>query len=153
MKLSETIPPGCILRRLDGKGRDALFLEVAEHLHRQGHLRKPKEVAEKLAQREEMGSTAVGHEVAIPHCKLADLKEVCIAVGLHPDGLDFGAPDGRLVRLFFFVLSPQAQPTAHLTALARISKLVRAPGAVPNLLAAPTPEAFLEALKQEEKKL
>lgn len=153
MKLSESIPPTCILRRLEGDGRDALFREVAEHLHRQGFIRRPKDVAEKLAQREEMGSTAVGQEVAIPHCKLGDLKEVLVAVGLHPEGLPFGAPDGKPVRLFFFVLSPQAQPTAHLTALARISKLVRAPGTLHSLLAAPTPEAFLEALKQEEKKL
>lgn len=153
MKLSEAIPPACILRRLEGSGREALFREVAEHLHRQGFIRRPKDVAEKLLQREEMGSTAVGREVALPHCKLADLKEVLVAVGLHPDGIPFDAPDGRPVRLFFFVLSPQAQPTAHLTALARISKLVRAPGTVHALLVAPTPEAFLESLKQEEKKL
>lgn len=153
MKLSDSIPPACILRRLEGTGREALFREVAEHLHRQGFIRRPKDVAEKLAQREDMGSTAVGQEVAIPHCKMSDLKEVLVAVGIHPEGLAFGAPDGRPVRLFFFVLSPQAQPTAHLTALAKISKLVRAPGTVQSLLAAPTPEAFLEALRQEEKKL
>lgn len=153
MKLSEIIPPGCILRRLEGTGRDALFRAMTEHLHRQGFIRRPKEVAEKLTEREEMGSTAVGHEVAIPHCKLGDLKEVLVAVGLHPDGLPFGAPDGRPVRLFFFVLSPQTQPTAHLTALSRISKLVRAPGSLASLLAAPTPETFLEVLRQEEKKL
>ncbi len=153
MKLSECIPPACIIRRLEGEGRETLFKEVADHLHRLGLVRRPKDVAEKLAQREEMGSTAVGHEVAIPHCKLNELKEVLVAVGLHPEGLAFGAPDGQPVRLFFFVLSPQAQPTAHLTALARISKLVRAPGTLRSLLAAPTPEAFLEVLRQEEKKL
>ncbi len=152
MKLSEAIPPACIIRRLEGTGPEALFREVADHLHRQKFVRRPKEVAEKLALREEMGSTAVGREVAIPHCKLADLKEVLIAVGLHPEGLPFGAPDGLPVRLFFFVFSPQSQPTAHLNALARISKLVRAPGILRALLAAPTPEAFLEALRQEEKK-
>lgn len=59
---------------------------------------------ERVLEREEFVSTALGEGVAIPHARLdVGLKPV-IAVGRHLNGLDFGAPDGAPVNLILLVL-------------------------------------------------
>jgi PTS system nitrogen regulatory IIA component len=78
-----------------------------------------------LLEREQLGSTGIGHGVAIPHCKLKGLDHGILALGLARPGVDFGAPDGKPVSVFFLVLSPDDNPAEHLQTLARVSKWVR----------------------------
>jgi nitrogen PTS system EIIA component len=78
-----------------------------------------------LLEREQLGSTGIGHGVAIPHCKLKGLDHGIVALGLARPGVDFGAPDGKPVSVFFLVLSPDEHPAEHLQTLARVSRWVR----------------------------
>jgi mannitol/fructose-specific phosphotransferase system IIA component (Ntr-type) len=89
---------------------------------------------ERLVEREELGSTAIGQGVAIPHCKMENLDRVVMAVGLSRRGVDFESEDGKPVRLFFLIVSPADRPAAHLRSLAAISKWVKADRHVERLL-------------------
>ncbi len=81
---------------------------------------------QRLWEREQLGSTAIGRGIAIPHCKLDGLERVVlVAVGLAPAGVDFGAADEQPVRLFFVVVSPSRSPAEHLQSLAAISRWVK----------------------------
>ena len=80
-----------------------------------------------LMERERLGTTGIGHGIAIPHAKLADLDRV---VGLfarldHP--VDFEALDEQPSDLIFLLLAPHSADTESLKALARISRLLRDP--------------------------
>jgi PTS system nitrogen regulatory IIA component len=101
-----------------------------------------------LLEREQLGSTAIGHGVAIPHCKLHGLAQGIVAVGVARLPVDFGAADGEPVSLFFLVLSPDDQPAEHLQTLSRISRWVRAGGHVGTLLGLPDRKAIHDFLKE-----
>lgn len=102
----------------------------------------------RLVEREELGSTAIGNGVAIPHCKMENLRKVEVAIGLSREGVEFESEDGKPVQLFFLVVSPTESPAAHLRALAAISKWVKADRHVERLLALDAPEDIWEILQE-----
>jgi PTS system nitrogen regulatory IIA component len=102
----------------------------------------------RLVEREELGSTAIGGGVAIPHCKMDNLEDVVVAVGLSRDGVEFESEDGAPVRLFFLVVSPSDKPAAHLRSLAAISKWVKADRHVERLLELEEPGQIWSLLQE-----
>jgi len=82
-------------------------------------------IFEGLHAREQLGSTGVGHGVAIPHAKgpkLEHIYGVFIALG---DPVVFESVDDLPVDLVFMLLAPEGAGTEHLKALARVSRLLR----------------------------
>lgn len=78
-----------------------------------------------LVERERLGTTGIGKGVAIPHARLAGLKDLyCLFMRVNP-AVDFEAIDGKPVDLIFCLLVPEESGADHLKALARISKLLR----------------------------
>ncbi|MEJ5239003.1 PTS sugar transporter subunit IIA [Limisphaera sp. VF-2] len=107
-----------------------------------------------LREREELHSTGIGDGVALPHARqaLPDLlTEPELAFGRHPAGVAFRAVDGRPVRLFFLLLAPNL--TIHLAMLARISRLLRQAALREALLAAPSPQAVMDLVREAELQL
>ncbi|MEJ5165995.1 MAG: PTS sugar transporter subunit IIA [Thermoanaerobaculia bacterium] len=153
MKISEMLDPSLILLPLKGNTKEEVFKELEEHLEKNKYIKKNEPIAELLHKREDLGSTAVGKGVAIPHCKSENLKDTLLAIGIKKEGIYFPSPDGELVKILFFVLSPPGKTIDHLQLLSKISKLIRIPGVIQNLQAATSPQNFLEILKKEEKKL
>ncbi len=85
-----------------------------------------EELFRRLWEREQLSSTGIGDGIAIPHCKMPGLRQAVLAVGIAPQGVDFGAADGKPVKLFFCVVSPEAAPSEHLRVLAAISRWIKA---------------------------
>ncbi|HXU45246.1 MAG TPA: PTS sugar transporter subunit IIA [Thermoanaerobaculia bacterium] len=104
----------------------------------------------RLAEREALGSTGIGGGVAIPHCKLAGISRAILAIGIAPQGVDYGAVDHQPVRLFFLVVSPSQSPAEHLQVLAAISRWVRFEGRVGRLLAERDPQAVYDLFLASE---
>ena len=78
-----------------------------------------------LVERERLGTTGIGKGVAIPHARLAGLKDLyCLFMRVNP-AVDFESIDGKPVDLIFCLLVPEESGADHLKALARISKLLR----------------------------
>ena len=78
------------------------------------------------SEREQLGSTAIGDGVAIPHCKLPRLDRVVVAVGHGPGGVAIRRRDGQPVRLFFLVVSPErARRPSTCRCLAAISRWLK----------------------------
>ncbi len=82
-------------------------------------------VVELLLAREALGSTAIGHNVGIPHAKTDCVKDLIAAFGMSKRGVDFDSLDGEPVYIFFLLLAPQDSAGPHLKALARISRLIK----------------------------
>lgn len=98
-----------------------------------------------LEDREAMGSTGFGDGVAIPHCRIAGLKQFVLGIGISKRGIDFDALDNRKVHLFCYLLGPEAQPNMHVKILAAISQVVGKESAREELLKAPTALALYES--------
>lgn len=75
--------------------------------------------------REKLGTTAVGHGIAIPHARVEGVSTVCGAFVRLPTAIDFEAADGKPVDLVFMLLSPHDAGADHLHALAIVSRLLR----------------------------
>lgn len=138
---------------LAGTTVEESLAEMSAGLARFGAVRDPDDVARRLVERERLGSTGLGAGIAIPHCKVRDLADVVLAVGVSRTGIDFRAADGVPVTLVFLVLSPSEAPALHLQALARISRIIRMPGVAEGLRTAPTAGAIAEILKEAERQL
>lgn len=81
-------------------------------------------VTDSLFSRERLGSTGLGHGVAIPHGRIKGLKAPMAAVFqlAHPIGFD--APDDQVVELLIFLLVPEAATQKHLEILSEIAELL-----------------------------
>ncbi len=77
-----------------------------------------------LLGRERLGSTALGHDVAIPHGRLKDLQEPHAAFIRLAEPIRFDVSDGRTARLLFFLLMPETATQLHLDMLAGIARLM-----------------------------
>lgn len=84
-------------------------------------------VFQSLIARERLGSTALGHHIAVPHGRIKGLKEPCAAFIRLADPVRFDPSDGRLASLLFFLLVPETATQLHLDLLAEIAKLVSNP--------------------------
>ncbi len=60
-----------------------------------------------LAQ-EDRAPSGLVHNMAVPHARLDELTSPVVGVGISRLGVDFDAPDGRLSRLIFLVLTPKS---------------------------------------------
>lgn len=77
-----------------------------------------------LINRERLGSTALGHSVAVPHGRIKNLKEPYAAFLRLAEPVRFDIADGRTARLLFILLIPEAATQLHLDLLAAIARLM-----------------------------
>lgn len=148
--LQGLLDPRFVFTDLRGPGMEEVLGEMARRLAAAGAIRDAAELTSRLIERERLGCTSLGGGVAIPHCKSKDVGDVVLSIGLAPQGVDFRSADGAPVTLIFLILSPADQPALHLQTLARISRLLRAPGVGESLRRAGTREEILESLKGSE---
>ena len=94
-----------------------------------------REIFDTLLQRERLGSTGVGHGVAIPHAKLSNLDRMIGIFARLDRPLDFEAIDDQPVDLIFMLLAPDGAGADHLKALARVARLLRDPAVAAKLRA------------------
>lgn len=83
------------------------------------------DIYQKLIERERLGSTGIGHGVAVPHCRVDGCKEITGALLHLQDQVDFDAIDGEPVDLIFALIVPAEHNQKHLDALAAIANLMQ----------------------------
>jgi PTS system nitrogen regulatory IIA component len=150
VKLSLLLRPEHILLDLPARSREEVLVGVAERLAKTGAVRNGRDLVALLLDRERLGATAVGDDVAIPHCKVPGLREIVAAFARSREAILFGSAEAEQARLFFFVLSPREQPAAHLQVLANIARLLRNPQARKLFTEASTAEELLRSLSRLE---
>jgi PTS system nitrogen regulatory IIA component len=90
-------------------------------------------VFEALLQRERLGSTGVGHGVAIPHAKLGGIGKIIGLFARLEKPVDFEALDEEPVDLVFALVAPEQAGADHLRALARVARVLRDPAVAAKL--------------------
>jgi len=107
-----------------------------------------REIFDTLLQRERLGSTGVGHGVAIPHGKLVRLDRLFGLFARLDQPIDFEALDEEPVDLVFVLLAPEGAGADHLKALARIARVLRDPATAAKLRATTEANALFALLTQ-----
>lgn len=103
-----------------------------------------------LLERERLGTTGVGHGIAIPHGKLPNLDRVHGVFARLERPVDFDAIDEQPVDLMFLLLAPESAGADHLKALARVSRLLRGASMCEKLRGCDNADAIYALLTQQE---
>ncbi len=152
MKIIDYLSPDDVLPALASRTQHSVLEEFAGHLARMGRIRVASALVDALVERENLGSTGIGHGVAIPHGRLKGLSDILIAFGRSLAGVPFDAHDGQPVHLFFLLVAPEDSAGLHLKALARISRIVKSPDCRKALMNAPDREAIYQVISEEDEK-
>jgi PTS system nitrogen regulatory IIA component len=105
-------------------------------------------VTDSLFSRERLGSTGLGHGVAIPHGRIKGLKSPMAAVFSLASPIGFDAPDEQPVKLMIFLLVPEAATQQHLEILAEIAEMLSDGGLRERLLASTSAQDLFDQIAQ-----
>ncbi|MFO0798890.1 MAG: PTS sugar transporter subunit IIA [Gemmataceae bacterium] len=96
------------------------------------------DVVKEVMRREQLGTTGIGRNIAIPHSRHAAAEKLIGALGIAPNGLPFDSLDGEPVYVFVLLVSPKDRPGDHLRALEAVVRTMRNEDYVKQLRACTT---------------
>ncbi|MCK8828289.1 fructose PTS transporter subunit IIA [Natroniella acetigena] len=150
MKLTELLTEDLIKLNLEGKDKEACLKELVTLLAEAGKITEQEEFYQTILAREELSTTGVGNQVAIPHGKSEVVKEPTIVFAKSETGVDYGSIDDQDVKLFFMIAVPEKKSEEHLKVLAKLSRKLMHQEFREDLLTAATKQKVLEVIKEHE---
>lgn len=121
-QLLRLLPPENVLLDLEATSKKRVFESVGLLFeNKQGIARST--VFEALFAREKLGSTGLGHGIAVPHGRIKGLKEAKGAFVRLASPVPFESPDGKPVSMLFVLLVPEHATEQHLQILSELAEL------------------------------
>ena len=114
MRITELLKKESIELGVKVSGKEEAIDKLIGLMAAGGRLNDRAGYKEGILAREALGSTAVGEGIAIPHAKVAAVKEPGLAAMVVPDGVDYEAFDGSLANLIFMIAAPEGEADVHL---------------------------------------
>ncbi len=153
MKIVDILSKDAVKVDLQARDKKGVIEEISELVVRSAGLTDKQGVVQVLMEREALGSTGIGLNVAIPHAKLQGVDSIIAALARSKEGIDFGSIDGQPVMLFFVLISGVNTAGIHLKALAKISRLLKNDETREALISCNCSVEMYEILSREESKL
>lgn len=150
MKITEILSPELVIPALDGRSKPEILRELARCLTTKYSEIDVAALVATLAERERLGSTAIGDGIAIPHGKIRGARQILGTFGRHRKGLDFESLDGGPTHLFFLLVAPEDSTSLHLKALARVSRLFKDASFREQLMASPDAAEIYRLIVEED---
>jgi len=151
VELTEFISPQLIKLELQSTRKVDAIKELIDLLDRAGYVTDAEAFLKSVLEREKVGSTGIGKGIAIPHSRTATVREVVVAIGRSPAGIEFDALDNKPVQLIFLIAAPVESGGLYLKALARLSRLLRYQEFRNELMDAKTVDEVIKIISAEEK--
>ena len=120
--ISKLLPAQNVLLDLDVSSKKRVF-EHAGLVFENNHNIARSQVFDSLFAREKLGSTGLGQGVAIPHGRIAKLRDATAAFVKTSHPIPFDAPDGLPVDLIFVLLVPERATDLHLQILGELAQM------------------------------
>lgn len=150
MKITDLLKKESVELGVKVSSKEAAIDKLVELMNSAGRLKDKAAYKEGILAREALGSTAVGDGIAIPHAKVAAVKEPGLAAIVVPDGVDYEAYDGSLSKIIFMIAAPDGEADVHLEALSKLSTLLMDPDFKESLIHAGSKEEFLRLIDEKE---
>ena len=133
---------------LEGESKDEILKELIALL---GLDEKSEGILFKmLKRRENLGSTGIGHGIAIPHCRSLVVNRLRIAFGRKVNGVDYKAIDEAPVHNFFLIVAPPLEVSnQYLPVLGKIAQFAKEPDVPERLSQMESPDQFLALLEEK----
>ncbi|MEN6584935.1 MAG: PTS IIA-like nitrogen regulatory protein PtsN [Sulfuricella sp.] len=120
--IAKILPLDNVIAELDAGSKKRAFEQIGLLLEEQLHLGKGK-IFDSLFAREKLGSTGLGHGVAIPHGRIKGLKDTVGVFARMKQPIPFDAPDNVPVSLIFVLLVPEQATDLHLQILGELAHM------------------------------
>lgn len=138
---------GLMIPSLGGDTAEAVIREMATRLRDEGFVDRVEELVEAALRREAIISTAVGNGLAFPHVRGVEGGGLSLVLGLSRRGIAWPyTPDGKPVRILFFIAIPTAATAFYLKLLSGLTTTFTQAEARRTLLSCKTPETLWKTL-------
>ena len=149
MRITDLLKSSAIALGVKAADKQAAIDQLVALHEKSGNLKDAKAYKEGILKREEMGTTAIGMEVAIPHAKSEAVKAPALSAITVPDGVDYGSPDGAPCKLIFMIAAT-LDGDVHLEVLARLMQMLMHEDFTAKLKAAKSAKEFLSIIDAQE---
>ena len=153
MKISEILTKENIIKDLKSFDKESVLEELSNFLKDRGEIPNKENLLLSLLEREKLGSTGIGENVAIPHAKIRDIDKIITVFARSQIGVEFESLDQKPVNFIYLILAPENSTGQHLKALARISRLFKNPSLRESVLRANEIDQIYSILVDEDSKL
>ena len=150
IKLLEYLAPPTIALHLEASSKEEVLSQLVDVLVSTALLPPQNMLLDALLEREGLGSTGIGHGVAIPHGRTAQITKPTVVLGRTLKPIDFDAIDGQPTRLFFLLVAPENGGDDHLFLLARIARLMKDARTRERLMTVETADEVLDLLREQD---
>ncbi len=150
MTLRDYCVAGAILANMDAADKEDAIRQLIGALAAAKAIPKAKTdaVLREVIERERSATTGIGRGVGIPHARSTHVKQVVLAIGRVPRGVEFGSVDGERVRLVLLLVSPKEGNDEHLAAMKGIVTIARDAYQRQRLISCASAESFLDLLAE-----
>ena len=148
MRLREFFAEDAINLQLQSTTKDDVLKELVGLLKLDD--KSEQTLMKMLKRRETLGSTGIGQNIAIPHCRALAVNRLRVAFGRKLDGIDFKAIDGKPVHYFFLIVAPPLEVSnQYLPVLGKIAQFAKEPDVPDRLSKLKGPGEFLKLLEEK----
>lgn len=146
MNLRDLVSPDSIVCNADVASKKRALELLAELLAKQSGTDKSVEIFQLLTEREKLGSTSLGHGIALPHARTSLCDQAFGAFIKISNGIDFDSPDDKPTDLLFALMVPEQHTDEHLKILAGLASMFSDEQLCHNLRSAKNDTELLDRL-------
>ncbi len=152
MRMSNFVVKDAIIPSLTNVTKEGVIREMVRSLHSAGYFHECdiEDIVKSVLRREQLGSTGIGRNIAIPHSRHSSADRLIGTLALSTEGIAFESIDGAPVYIFVLLVSPQDQPGVHLRALENVVRTMRDDNFIKNLRNATTRESIWQLIDEAQ---
>ncbi|MFP4648431.1 MAG: PTS sugar transporter subunit IIA [Halorhodospira sp.] len=148
MDIEQLITPERIRCESGLEGKEQVLQRIGELIGTAVKDPGPEEITHRLMAREQLGSTGLGHGVALPHARINGIERPIGALLRLEEGIDFQAFDKAPVDLLFALVVPEHFTDEHLQILATLAEMFSDSGLCEQLRRATSGEELHAVLRE-----
>ncbi len=145
MNIVEFTRPAFV-KKIKSKDKYKAIEELARTFEGSGMVSDIDAVIDALKERESIMSTGIGYGIAIPHARLASIKNMMFAVGISKKGIEYDSIDNNPVHLVILVLAGEKQHKDYLKLLSSIMTVLKKEKVKERIIASESAEEVIDIL-------
>lgn len=150
MNITDFLSESSINLDIKGTSKSEILINLVQVLSQSIDLESPEEIISLLEERENLSTTGIGFQIAVPHCKSSQVDNLKIVIARSEDGVDFQSLDAKDVKLFFLLVAPLESSSQHLKALAKIARFAKDTSIRNELLSLQSPQEIFSFIQEKE---
>lgn len=123
MQVTDILDPSRTFCGVRGNSKKRTLEHIAHYISQEVPSLDPIELFDNLLSREKLGSTGIGHGLAIPHCRISHCDQTLGSLFYLQNPVEFDAIDGAPVDLIFVLIVPKEATQKHLDLLGELATL------------------------------